>query len=140
MTNLYTAFKTDETLEKDGIVIQYGENSKGQPIEFRIARAGGANARYSKVLEFKIKPHRRMIQNGNMPEETAMKAVRETFVETVLLGWSGVEGPDGKAIEYSQENALKLFKDLPDLFRDIKEQAENGSLFRAEILDEEAKN
>lgn len=140
MTNLYSAFKTDSDLEKNGIVLQYGLNSKNKPIEFRIARAGGANARYAKVLEHKIKPHRRMIQNGNIAEEVAMAAIRETFVETVLIGWDGVEDENNERLEFSKENALKLFIDLPDLFRDIKEQAENGSLFRAEMLDEEAKN
>lgn len=138
--SLYKNFKSDADLEKNGVVIAYGMNSKGKPIEFTIARAGGANVRYAKVLDHKIKPYRRMMQNGTLPDDTAMQVIKETFVETILLGWEGVENEDDQPMEFSKENAMQLFNDLPDLFRDLKEQAESAALFRASLLDEEAKN
>jgi hypothetical protein len=61
-------------------------------------------------------------------------------VETVLLGWESVTGPDGKPLEFSKENAVKLFTDLPDLFKDIRETAEDMTLFKLELDEADAGN
>lgn len=140
MTNLFQQFKGDEKSEKEGIVLLYGKNSKDENIEFRIARAGGTNTRYLKALEHKSKPYRRQIQNNSMDLEMSQQLMRDVFAEAVLLGWTGVEDADNNPIEFTVTNAKQLFKDLPDLFADIQEQANNASLFRASLLDDEAKN
>ncbi|HPQ38574.1 MAG TPA: hypothetical protein PLW97_13105, partial [Synergistaceae bacterium] len=61
------------------------------------------------------------------------------FVETVLLEWKGVE-LDGEELSFSKENALKLFRELPDLFNDLFNQAKSTANFRAAELEEDAKN
>lgn len=138
--SLYQKFETDRSLEKTGIELDYGPNSKKQPTLIRIARAGGANDAYLKRMESKAKPHRRAIQHETIDKDTLAKIIREVYAETVVLGWSGVEDREGNALEYSVENAVKLFTDLPDLFLDIQEQAQNAALFRVNLRDDDAKN
>lgn len=138
--SLYKQFKTDKNVEKEGIVLNYGKNSKGADIEIRIARAGGANVQYAKLLEAKTKPYRRQIQNETLDNDVAEKITKEVYAKAVVLGWSGVEDENGKELEFSFENCMKLFDDLPDLWTDIQQQSTKAALFRADILEQDAKN
>lgn len=148
--SLYKQFKTDNTLEKDGILLEYGENSKGKPICIRVARAGGSNNAYAKRMEARVKPYRRQIQNETMESALVERIVKEVYAETVVLGWENVEFPvlDAQGnqtdkleeLPYTTENCIRLFDDLPDLFRDIQEQSQRAALFRAEVREADAKN
>ena len=66
--------------------------------------------------------------------------LREVYADTVVIGWSNVEGADGKPMAFTRENVIKLFTDLPELFADVQDQATNLALFRAEINEQDAKN
>ena len=138
--SLYSQFKTDKNIEKDGIVLEYGMNSKKKIIGIRIARAGGANVQYSKLLEAKIKPYRRQIQNETLDNDIADKITKEVYAQTIVLGWENVEDENGEELEFSVANCIKLFTDLPELWSDIQQQATRASLFRAEILENDSKN
>jgi hypothetical protein len=138
--SLYKQFKTDKNVEKEGIVLNYGKNSKGEDIEIRIARAGGANVQYAKLLEVKTKPYRRQIQNETLDNDVAEKITKEVYAKAVVMGWTGVEDENGKPLEFSSENCIKLFDDLPDLWMDIQQQSTKAALFRADILEQDAKN
>lgn len=138
--SLYKSFSTDAAIERNGVILNYGKNSKGADIEIRIARAGGANKRYIERMEAKTKPLRRQIQTDTVDRNTLETLIREVFVETVVIGWSGVEDQDNNEMPFSRENAIKLFTDLPDLFADIQEQAQKSALFRVEIQEADAKN
>lgn len=138
--SLYSQFETDRAVEKDGIVLEYGMNSKKKPIEIRIARAGGANEHYSKLLEARTKPYRRQIQNETLDNAVAEKITKEVYAQAIVLGWTGVEDRDGNDMEFNQKNCIKLFDDLPDLWSDIQSQSVRASLFRAEVREADAKN
>lgn len=138
--SLYKSFQTDTNLEKNGIVLEYGDNSKGLPIGIRIARAGGSNNAYNKRLEALVKPYRRQIQTETIDNKVLEKLVLQAFAETVVLGWENVEDKDENELEFNVENVINLFTDLPDLFKDIQEQASKAVLFREDILEVEAKN
>ena len=135
MPNTYGQYKTDSTRERDGVVLDLGDVGK-----FKLARAGGANTQFQKRLMALSKPHRRAIQTGTIDPKTADRLLVETYVDTVLLGWEGVTGEDGNPLPYSKENAVKLFTDLPDLFKDVRETAEDMSLFRQDITESDAGN
>lgn len=62
------------------------------------------------------------------------------YAETIVLGWENVEDADGNPLAFNTANAIKLFTDLPDLFRDIQEQSQRSALFRAELLERESGN
>lgn len=138
--SLYKTFQTSQHLEKNGIELQYGENDKGEEILIRIARAGGANSAYNKRLEALVKPYRRQITSETIDNKVLEKLILQAFAETVVLGWSGVEDAEGNALECTVENVIKLFTDLPDLFKDVQDQAQKSVLFREEILELESKN
>ena len=148
--SLYSQFATDKNVEKDGVVLEYGLNSKKKIISIRIARAGGANTHYSKLLESKIKPYRRQIQNETLDNAVAEKLTKEVYASAVVLGWENVEFPildkDGnrtgefEELEFNQTNFIRLMDDLPDLWADIQNQATRAALFRSEILETDAKN
>ena len=138
--SLYKQFKTDSNLEKDGIIIEYGQTDQGKPIQIKIARAGGANIAYSRVLEAKVKPYRRQIQNETIERETMTSIMREVYADTVVIGWSNVQNAQGEELAFNRENVIQLFTDLPELFEDIQSQANNVAIFRESILEDEAKN
>lgn len=140
MSSLYSQFASDSKLEKEGVLLEYGENSKGLPIGIRIARAGGGNLQYIKALEAKVKPYRRQIQTETIDRKLVEKLTLEVFCKTVVLGWENVEDEAGNPLEFSYDNAIKLFTDLPDLFADVQEQAGKAVLFRKLIRETAAGN
>jgi len=146
--SLFKQFETDPTLEKSGIIADYGPNKdlpvneQGEhpSIQFRLARAGGANETYTKRLEVLAKKHRRAIQNDMIETAVLMSMTQQAFVDTVLLGWDNVTDRDGKLLPFTRENATALFKQLPDLFNDLQEQSNKAALFRVELREADAGN
>jgi hypothetical protein len=138
--NLYQQFKTNEGIEKSGLLLNYGENSKGAPINIRVARAGGANRKFEKVADIKLKPYRRQIQQGLISNAAVEKLLVEIYAESVVIGWENVEDADGNPMAFSVENCVKLLTDLPDLFKDIQDQAQRGAIFRDDIAEADIKN
>ena len=138
--SLYNAFATDQNAEVNGVVLEYGTNNKGQPIRIRIARAGGSNQKFAKVLEQKLRPYKRMIANDTMDTKLAEKLLVESFSEAVVLSWEGVQDREGNDLPFTKDNAIKLFTDLPDLFSDVQQQSQKAALFRADIREVEAGN
>lgn len=134
--DLYKTFATDKNLETTGITLAYGDNSRGQPIEIDIARAGGANVKFSKVLEAKMRPYRRAVANGSLDEKVALKVLVETYAEAVVVNWRGVLDREGNELEFNRDNVVKVFLDLPDLFMDVQAQAQQAALFREAVLEE----
>jgi hypothetical protein len=128
--SLYKQFRTDPKAEKDGVVLDYGEGGR-----IRIARAGGSNKAYLSAIEKMHRKYRKQIQLNILSEDVSQRILREIFADTVILGWEGVTGPDGKDLDFTRANVLKVLEDLPDLFADIREQASSAALFR-ETLEE----
>lgn len=138
--SLYKQFKTDPNYESQGITLEYGNTPNGKPIRIKIARAGGSNAKFLKALEIKSKPYRRQLQNETIDPKIADDILMQVFVDSVILDWENVEDENGTALPFNRENCLKLFRDLPDLFADVREQASRSALFRAEIKESATKN
>lgn len=134
MAGPYSVFKTDKTLEREGIVLDYGD------FKIKIARAGGANIAFQRALAEKVRPYRRQIDAGTLPDDVAEKLFLEVYAESVVLGWEGVTDENGEPLPFTKENAVKLFSDLPDLFRDVQNQAASIANFRAEVTENTAKN
>lgn len=133
--SLYKNFKTDKSIETTGIELQYDDG-----VYIKIARAGGANKRFQKTLERKARPYRRAIQTETFSPELAEEMLVEVYAESVILGWRGVKDEAGKKMEFSKENCIKLLTDLPDLFKDIQDQANKAALFRAVLQEDSSKN
>lgn len=146
--SMYKNFQTDANLEKNGITIDYGD------FRVLIARAGGANKKFAKVLDAKTKPYRRAIQTESIETDRIMEILKEAYAECIVLNWEtkvvdkdgkeewkkGIEDQDGKLLDFTKENVVTTFKNLHDLFLDIREQSEKSSLFRQVVRETEAGN
>lgn len=138
--SIYDLYETDAARESQGVVLNFGVYGK-----FTVARAGGSNLRYQRALATKSEPYRHLIAaKAKKPDEKLLQLVRdlsmEAFAETVVLGWEGVTGRDGKAIPFSQAACLKLFRDLPALFDEIQEQASSLANFQDKAIEEDLGN
>lgn len=138
--SLYKQFATDTKLEKEGVLIAYGLNSKGATTAFRVARAGGSNVKFLQAMEAAMKPHRRAMAAGTMDRKLLNKLVREVYCRTVVLDWENVEDADGNDLPFAYDNALKLFTDLPDLFDDLCGQSQDQAIFRQSLREDDAGN
>lgn len=130
----YAMFKTNRQAEQEGVVLDYGS------FKIRVLRAGPENARFQRVMEAKLKPHRRLLNNNMADMDVIDRLIREAYAETIVIGWEGVTDEEGTELPCNKENALKLFTDLPDLFRDVRDQAASAALFREHVLELDAKN
>jgi hypothetical protein len=144
---MYEQFSTDKALEQTGVEIDYGD------FMVTVARAGGGNERFSKVLAAKSKPMRRLIENELISLERANKLLMEVYAETVILNWEtkvddkwvkGIErSPDDEGeglLPVTKENIQATFERLPDLFTDIQEQSSKVALFRQDEQEAESGN
>lgn len=140
--SLYTQFAVDNKKESDGVKIEMfeAENEDGTVPAFFVSRMGKSNKRYSKALESATRPYRRQIQLGTMNNEKAEEIFLEVFCDTVLMRWENVTGKDGKALPFNKQNAIGLFKDLPEVYERLQEEAQMSANFRDETVEAEAKN
>lgn len=142
--SMYSQFKTDTEMETKGIALEYGD------FRIMIARAGGANKKFSRVLEQRTKPYRRAMKTETMDNDLAVELLYEVYAEAIVLDWltkvdgefkKGIENPDGpKLLPPTVENIVATFRGLPDLFLDVQEQAQKVALFRQDILEADAGN
>lgn len=139
MGSPYEMFGTDADAEKDGVWVEYGDPA-ADGFAIKLARAGGKNKKFGKILEKKARPHRRKLQTGTGPEGLAERLLIETFAHTVVLDWKNIKDKDGNEFPFTPKNCIKLFTDLPDLFADVRDEADNINNFQKAELEEDEKN
>lgn len=133
--SIYDLFETNATLEAEGFIFDVTPT-----ISFTLARAGGANLRFQKVLESKTRSHRKEIDENRFPLDQANQLMIEAVAETVVMGWKGITDKKGKKIPFTPENAVKLFTELPDLFNDVREAAAARANYSAQEVKADAGN
>lgn len=148
--SLQRMFQMDDKKQTEGVSVTYATNPDGTVPTFTLARMGRANKRYLTEITRLTKPVQRLIDANQLGDELADAIVLEAFVDTVLLGWEHVQLekeiascplPVGTDIVFNRTNAhLLLGKGLPELFADLREQAQAATLFRDDSLDVAAKN
>jgi len=136
-------FETVPSLETKGVVLEYAEG-----VDMTIARAGGANKKFAKVLARLSKPYRRAIQTETIDEKVGNRLMMEAYAEAVVLGWNGFtkdiitkkEEDAGTLLEFTKENVIAVFEALPELFTDVAKMSNNITLYRAETLEGDSGN
>ena len=128
--SIYRTFETDPQLEQEGIKLHYGFTNDGRPVKIRVARAGGANKRFAKILEEESEPYRRAIETGQMDGRVADEVMQRVYARAIVLGWENVEDENDEPMECTFDNVMKLFNDLPDLWHDLRTQAGKNALYR----------
>lgn len=127
--SIFDLFATDQKSEVEGVVYNVTPE-----ISFTLARAGGANMRYSKVLAARMRPYTRQITDESIDLDLVNDILIEVFAETVILGWKGITDAEDKEISFTVQNAIALFKQLPDLFTDVREYAGKMANYRAQEI------
>jgi hypothetical protein len=140
--SLYKQFATNSEKEIEGVEIEMveAENDDKTIPTFIISRMGKSNKRYSKALEAATRPYRRQIELGTMNNDKAEEIFLGVFVDTVLKGWKNVRDESGADMPFTKQTATKLFKDLPEVYERLQEEAKLSANFREASLEEEAKN
>lgn len=139
-TNIFSMYKTDSSVEATGVEVNYGDNGNGEDTVFVVGRAGGGNESYQKALTSAVRPHRKQIQTGTLSPKVWDKVMLDVYMKTVIKGARGLVDQQGNPIEASAENIRMVLTELPDLFKDIQEQANEAALFRADAVEDIAKN
>lgn len=144
--SIYDLYKTNVSLEKDGVALMFAE----EELRITLARAGGSNTKYERVIAAKAKPYKRAIQADLLSTDKANEILIKTFAEAVIVKWeTRVNGEYKEGIELegvqelqpaTPENIVKVLKALPDLFEEIKAEATKLSNFRNMVREEDAKN
>lgn len=138
--SLFKQFKTNEQKEVDGVEVHYEANEDGSVPTFIIARAGGANQHYGKVLNTEFAPYRRLMDQNRMTDAQSNEVGLRAFIKGALKGWSNVQDENGKDIPYSYENAVTVLTALPNLRRDLEARSMSLATFQDAELEIEAKN
>lgn len=140
--DIYKLFGTDKAKEQNGVELNYSDL-----FYITIARAGGSNERYRRVLTEKTKPYRRAIQTETLLPEVGRRIMREAAAEGLVLGWGSkkhgdgkMPAPDGSVMDFTVENVVRFFELLPDIFLDVQEQSGKVSLFTIGVAEDDAKN
>lgn len=128
-TNLDTHFKSNEKLEKDGV--EFILNDEGSCICVR--RFGGVNEHKLKAALAKhYKPYAYQIDKGILSPEKEKEIYARVFAETSIVYWSKIS-IDDKEVEFTVENAVKLFTALPDLFATLRKYSEDIQNYRDDV-------
>lgn len=127
-TNLDKVYKTDKECETEGIWIQVTDT-----VAFRLKRFGGYNSQsVRRVMAQYNKKFARQIENGTLPEETERKVYAKAFVQSAMVDWRGVE-VDGVETPFSEEKAIELLLNLPDLLELLTSEASKSDNYREEL-------
>ena len=132
--SVFAQYGSDESLETSGTWFTINE------MRFKLARAGGSNIEFLKLVRKRTAPYKRALAAGSIEEKFAREIIAGCFAETVLLDWEGVYGDDEQAIPFSKETAKDLLAKLPNLFNELRDFADNWENFKAEDLEADRKN
>lgn len=126
--NLYAAFKTDTKTENlEGVVLNYGDGQK-----IRILRAGGSNQKFYEAIRRHSSASGELVRVS--PDNAdAVLSLAKVYADSIVVGWEGIKDSSGADMSYSKENVIKLLTDLPELFSDIRDAANNAAFFREKI-------
>lgn len=143
--SLYGDFGTDADLERNGVLIQYGDTTR-----IRLARAGGSNKKFKKIMESLSKPYRRQIATDTMSTDKQMELLGEAMACAAVLSWEtlvdgewvdGIERSDGDGVlPFTKENIMQAFQDLPDLLTQLADDSGKAAIYQSLELDTDAKN
>jgi hypothetical protein len=133
--NVYDIYKTDDEIESQkGIELDFGSFS------IRILRAGNANKKYTMAMKKHGKKYKTQLEDQFIENEEVRAIMIIVYAESVVIDWKGITDKTGKEMPFSKENCIKLFNDLPELFKRITQEAENFTNFKKEEIEKTKKS
>tara|TARA_R110000868_G_scaffold126712_2_gene333953 strand:+ start:78 stop:533 length:456 start_codon:yes stop_codon:yes gene_type:complete len=126
-SNLDKFFKTNEDSEKNGVWFNISDETGFLLRPFR-----ATNPRIKAAMAAHLKPHARQIEMGTLELSKQTEINIKLFNAVCLAEWRGVE-IDGKEVECTPENAMKLFLSLPDLFDALWKHANDFNHYKEDL-------
>jgi hypothetical protein len=144
--SLNKLFKTDSDKQREGIWLEISENANGTICRMKIRPMGASNKEFvTKATSIRKKYSHRLKSMGN---EKQNELAMEAFIGTVLIDWENVEdyrikvaeGQKAPLMEFNEENAKFLLKDLPQLYELISAESTDIENFIQKDIEEDLKN
>src|SRR5262245_16463361 len=95
-------FMTDSSLERDGVIFYASPDTW-----VKLARAGGDNAKFTRIWEEKTRPYQAQITANVLSADIMARVIAETFAEAVVLEWSGITVDGVVNAPCTKENVIK---------------------------------
>lgn len=108
-------FARDSDKETKGSWMIYGKR------RYLIARAHRSNVAFQKRMEEEMRPYQWAIDRGNFDaiKDVSNAIMQKVYAETVLLAIESLPakpGESGKSLDYTPEDGVSLFEQLPDFW------------------------
>jgi hypothetical protein len=133
--DLFAAFATNETLEKEGTLTQI---PRAGDTLFRVARSGNDN--YNKLVTKLVKQNKPVLDSkGPAAQAKNDEIIAIVLAKTVLLGWEGEINIKGVMTPYSYTAALAMCE-LKEFRVALGEVADSMEQFKIVKDEEDAKN
>lgn len=131
---IWDQYGTSPVLEQEGVWLEF------QGCRIKVARAGGANKRYTSLVDSRIRPYRRQIEKGTLGEEFSKKLIMDCFAETVVLDWENMVDQDGETLlPFSIGNVKKVFEALPNFYEEVMSLCTDIANFRSHNIEDDSK-
>ena len=127
--------RDDELETKEGVDLRFPNKSV-----ITILRAGGSNDKFNRAFSRITKPFQRQLQAGQLDKDTSDKLYAEVYAESVIVGWDGIETPDGEPVPFNKKNVIEFLIAMPEVFVEIRVRADNIETFRRAEIAAEVEN
>jgi len=135
-------FRTDKSLELEGLKIEYADTEGDVLAWFKCRRPGGSNHEYPLLFSLKLREAEEDFKGmSDVQIEEAVRRIKaQVYADVIVMAWGGdIQGPDGKVMECSKENVYWLLaEDCPDLFDDLQARLNMISNWSADRLKKES--
>lgn len=142
---IYDRFITDKKKELEGVDKDFGD------FVLTLARGGGANEDYFKVMAEMFAPYQQVMSIDEMSEDKARELSYRLLSRTVIRNWKfkenkilsvglGRDFDTGEVISPSEDNIVELFTAAHELYLEIKRFIENRTNYAAQNRQAAAKN
>jgi hypothetical protein len=121
------AFGADEGLMAGGVDVRFGPDCF-----ITLRHAGASNRAYQAALTERVQRNWAAFTGHDRLAQQELIA-QEVFAEQIVIGWRGVE-VKGEPLEFSKDNALKLFRAYPVVWERVQLEAGRLSNFQKEAL------
>ena len=130
MSNFLSRYTTDNTLETEGVWVDFGEG-----IMVKVTRENTDEAaKYRQKIMHKYRTHRKI------PDEVLTDLATKVLANVLVKDWKGVTDEKGNDLPFSAENAYKIFSKYKVFRDDVSTATSEREFFKQEEIAAQAKN
>lgn len=135
MAGFMDRYKTDKSLEEEGVWVDYGDG-----LQVQVRRL---NSKHSKETRRKLeKPYSGQFRGRDLPEAVQEDLLNKQIANSIVTDWKGVPDPDNedKMLECTPDNVLRMVSEFNDFRDDILTAAMERTTFQKTDLEVQEKN